>query len=68
MVIALDDISNYHSFAQEWPHAAYPPWAHGPGYIISRDIAKFIVQGHHERNLRVNFSCLWEHFSMGTFF
>jgi beta-1,3-galactosyltransferase len=41
---------------QEWPHDAYPPWAHGPGYIISRDIAKFIVRGHQERDLKVNFS------------
>ncbi|KAK4483325.1 hypothetical protein RD792_010511 [Penstemon davidsonii] len=36
---------------EEWPHALFPPWAHGPGYIISRDIAKFIVQGHKEREL-----------------
>lgn len=40
-------------FAQEWPHALYPPWAHGPGYIISRDIAKFIVRGHQESDLKV---------------
>ncbi|WOL06374.1 hydroxyproline O-galactosyltransferase [Canna indica] len=38
---------------QEWPHDSYPPWAHGPGYIISRDIAKFIVQGHQERYLQL---------------
>lgn len=42
---------------QEWPHASYPPWAHGPGYIISRDIAKFIAHGHQERDLQVNFTC-----------
>lgn len=60
MVIALENICNYHSVAQEWPHASYPPWAHGPGYIISRDIAKFIVRGHHERDLKVKFSCLEE--------
>lgn len=40
-------------FGQEWPHDSYPPWAHGPGYVISRDIAKFIVRGHQERNLKV---------------
>lgn len=44
-------------FVQEWPHASYPPWAHGPGYIISRDIAKFIVRSHHERDLKVK-NCL----------
>lgn len=38
---------------QEWPHDKYPPWAHGPGYIIARDIAKFIVQGHQKRDLKV---------------
>ncbi|KAM6544934.1 hypothetical protein CsatB_025670 [Cannabis sativa] len=38
---------------EEWPHALYPPWAHGPGYVISRDIAKFIVRGHHDRNLQL---------------
>lgn len=38
---------------QEWPHASYPPWAHGPGYVISRDIAKFIVRGHQGRDLKV---------------
>ncbi|KAL8100466.1 hypothetical protein AgCh_032649 [Apium graveolens] len=39
--------------AEEWPHESYPPWAHGPGYIISRDIAKFIVQAHQKRDLKV---------------
>ncbi|PON93110.1 Glycosyl transferase [Trema orientale] len=38
---------------EEWPHALYPPWAHGPGYVISRDIAKFIVRGHQERDLQL---------------
>lgn len=36
---------------EEWPHSTYPPWAHGPGYIVSEDIAKFIVEGHKERDL-----------------
>ena len=38
---------------QEWPFDMYPPWAHGPGYIISRDIAKFVVLGHQELTLQV---------------
>lgn len=38
---------------QEWPYDIYPPWAHGPGYIISRDIAKFVVGGHQELTLQV---------------
>ncbi|KAF8401247.1 hypothetical protein HHK36_012179 [Tetracentron sinense] len=45
--------SKWYISTEEWPHAAYPPWAHGPGYIISRDIAKFIVQGHQGRYLKL---------------
>ncbi|KAG9459886.1 hypothetical protein H6P81_004394 [Aristolochia fimbriata] len=37
----------------EWPYARYPPWAHGPGYIVSRDVAKFIVEGHKKRILKL---------------
>ncbi|KAF0901764.1 hypothetical protein E2562_006229 [Oryza meyeriana var. granulata] len=38
---------------KEWPVEAYPPWAHGPGYIVSRDVAKFVVHGHQERTLQL---------------
>ncbi|KAJ4955459.1 hypothetical protein NE237_012242 [Protea cynaroides] len=41
-----DKDSKWYISMEEWPHVSYPAWAHGPGYIISRDIAKFIVQGH----------------------
>ncbi|XP_010546943.1 PREDICTED: hydroxyproline O-galactosyltransferase GALT3 [Tarenaya hassleriana] len=37
---------------EEWPRDSYPPWAHGPGYIISRDIAKFVVKGHRRGDLK----------------
>ena len=47
---------NAFPFYQEWPHDFYPPWAHGPGYVISRDIAKFIVHGHEQRTLKVRIS------------
>ena len=56
---------------QEWPFDMYPPWAHGPGYIISRDIAKFVVLGHQELTLQVGYdqriSCcvLLEHIGAG---
>ncbi|XP_074276664.1 hydroxyproline O-galactosyltransferase GALT2 [Silene latifolia] len=33
---------------EEWPQEIYPPYANGPAYIISRDIAKFI--GHQQKN------------------
>ncbi|XP_057806120.1 LOW QUALITY PROTEIN: hydroxyproline O-galactosyltransferase GALT3-like [Salvia miltiorrhiza] len=36
---------------EEWRHSSYPPWAHGPGYIVSHDVAKFIVAGHRDRDL-----------------
>ncbi|XP_039127925.1 hydroxyproline O-galactosyltransferase GALT3 [Dioscorea cayenensis subsp. rotundata] len=48
-----DKDSKWYISPEEWPHDSYPPWAHGPGYIISRDIAKFVVQGHQERNLQL---------------
>lgn len=38
---------------EEWPSPTYPPWAHGPGYIVSHDIARFIVEGHQDRDLMV---------------
>lgn len=43
------------AFVKEWALDSYPPWAHGPGYIISHDIAKFVVKGHRQRDLRVSF-------------
>ncbi|XP_061360260.1 hydroxyproline O-galactosyltransferase GALT3 [Gastrolobium bilobum] len=48
-----DKGSKWYISEKEWPHATYPPWAHGPGYVISRDIAKFIVHGHQERKLKL---------------
>eukprot|EP00268_Persea_americana_P033586 TRINITY_DN33231_c0_g1_i3.p1 TRINITY_DN33231_c0_g1~~TRINITY_DN33231_c0_g1_i3.p1 ORF type:complete len:185 (-),score=24.42 TRINITY_DN33231_c0_g1_i3:238-792(-) len=48
-----DQDSKWYISLEEWPHASYPPWAHGPGYIISRDIAKFIVRGHQEGDLKL---------------
>ncbi|URD80976.1 Galactoside-binding lectin, partial [Musa troglodytarum] len=37
---------------EEWPGYIYPPYANGPGYIISRDIAKFIDSQHANQRLR----------------
>lgn len=45
--------SKWYISDEEWPHSLYPPWAHGPGYVLSRDVAKFIVQGHQERYLKL---------------
>ncbi|XP_023517655.1 hydroxyproline O-galactosyltransferase GALT2-like [Cucurbita pepo subsp. pepo] len=37
----------------EWPEEVYPPYANGPGYIISIDIVKYIVAQHESRSLRI---------------
>ncbi|CAK9149074.1 unnamed protein product [Ilex paraguariensis] len=38
---------------EEWPEDIYPPYANGPGYIISSDIAKYIVSQHVSQSLRL---------------
>ncbi|KAI3455963.1 hypothetical protein Pfo_012626 [Paulownia fortunei] len=38
---------------EEWPEEIYPPYANGPGYIISSDIAKYIVSQHANHSLRL---------------
>ncbi|KAL6658830.1 hypothetical protein ACP70R_002870 [Stipagrostis hirtigluma subsp. patula] len=38
---------------EEWPEDMYPPYANGPGYIISGDIANFIVSQHANQSLRL---------------
>ena len=38
---------------QEWPGEIYPPYADGPGYIVSSDIAQFIVTEFEKNRLRV---------------
>lgn len=43
---------------QEWPEEVYPPYANGPGYIVSIDIAKYIVSQHENRSLRVSLRTL----------
>ncbi|KAL2922249.1 Hydroxyproline O-galactosyltransferase GALT3 [Bienertia sinuspersici] len=48
-----DQDSKWFVSEEEWPKDSFPPWAHGPGYIISRDIAKYIIHGHQERDLKL---------------
>ncbi|CAI5469477.1 unnamed protein product [Closterium sp. Yama58-4] len=38
---------------EEWPETNYPPYANGPGYIITRDIASFIVRMKEYKMLRI---------------
>lgn len=38
---------------EEWPEEVYPPYANGPGYVISIDIAKFIISQRANQSLRL---------------
>ncbi|XP_057430287.1 hydroxyproline O-galactosyltransferase GALT2-like [Lotus japonicus] len=38
---------------EEWPEEAYPPYANGPAYIISKDIVTFIISQQKDRKLRL---------------
>ncbi|GMP33566.1 hypothetical protein CsSME_00006831 [Camellia sinensis var. sinensis] len=38
---------------EEWPEEDYPPYANGPGYIVTSDIARFIVSEFEKHRLRL---------------
>lgn len=38
---------------EEWPEEDYPPYANGPGYILSYDIAHYIVSEFEKHKLRL---------------
>ncbi|KAH9676528.1 beta-1,3-galactosyltransferase galt1 [Citrus sinensis] len=38
--------SKWYISPEEWPEISYPPWAHGPGYVVSYDIAKAVAKRH----------------------
>lgn len=38
---------------EEWPEETYPPWAHGPGYVVSHDIANAVSQRHQSGHLKM---------------
>ncbi|KAF5207670.1 Beta-1,3-galactosyltransferase GALT1 [Thalictrum thalictroides] len=38
--------SKWYISNEEWPEETYPPWAHGPGYIVSRDIGKMVYSNY----------------------
>eukprot|EP00897_Mesotaenium_endlicherianum_P001022 jgi/Mesen1/10920/ME000095S10257 len=38
---------------EEWPETNYPPYANGPGYIVTRDIAEFVANMHEQDRLRI---------------
>ncbi|KAJ4832964.1 hypothetical protein Tsubulata_010136 [Turnera subulata] len=45
--------SKWYISYEEWPEPTYPPWAHGPGYVVSSDIAKEIYERHRKGSLKM---------------
>ncbi|KAK3042410.1 hypothetical protein RJ639_002456 [Escallonia herrerae] len=45
--------SKWYISPEEWSEDTYPPWAHGPGYIVSSDIAKTVYKKHKKGGLKV---------------
>ncbi|KAM0906613.1 hypothetical protein ACQ4PT_016665 [Festuca glaucescens] len=39
---------------EEWPEEEYPVYANGPGYVISSDIAAFVLSAFRSKTLRVS--------------
>lgn len=52
-------LSDYDLSSQEWPEEDYPPYANGPGYVLSTDIARFIVSEFEKHKLRVSIFVLF---------
>lgn len=46
-------VSNIPCFLKEWSEDTYPPWAHGPGYVVTNDIATTIYRKHKKGRLKV---------------
>lgn len=40
-----DDSNRWHVPVEEWPWDKYPAWAHGAGYIITKDLVNEIAAG-----------------------
>ncbi|KAK4481591.1 hypothetical protein RD792_012493 [Penstemon davidsonii] len=45
--------SKWYISPEEWPAEKYPPWANGPGYVVSSDIAKAVSKKHRKGRLKV---------------
>lgn len=48
-----DPNSKWYISAEEWSEETYPPWAHGPGYVVSQDIAKEVYRKHKTGDLKM---------------
>ncbi|XP_061991708.1 beta-1,3-galactosyltransferase GALT1 [Rosa rugosa] len=45
--------SKWYISPEEWREEKYPPWAHGPGYVVSSDIAKAVSQRYKKGSLKM---------------
>ncbi|KAJ0096031.1 hypothetical protein Patl1_15954 [Pistacia atlantica] len=45
--------SKWYISPEEWREDAYPPWAHGPGYVVSSDIAKAVYNKYKRGRLKM---------------
>nr|XP_027118560.1 beta-1,3-galactosyltransferase GALT1-like [Coffea arabica] len=45
--------SKWYISPEEWPDDSYPPWAHGPGYVVSNDIAQAIYKRYRKGQLKM---------------
>ncbi|KAF3336680.1 Beta-1,3-galactosyltransferase 15 [Carex littledalei] len=45
--------SKWYITTEEWKEENYPPWAHGPGYVVSHDIAKLVHEQHKSGSLKM---------------
>ncbi|CAM9002049.1 unnamed protein product [Rhodiola kirilowii] len=48
-----DPDSKWFISPEEWPDENYPPWAHGPGYVITNDIAEAVYKSHKKGTLKM---------------
>ncbi|XP_051145851.1 beta-1,3-galactosyltransferase GALT1-like isoform X2 [Andrographis paniculata] len=48
-----DPDGKWYISTKEWPDDKYPPWAHGPGYVVSKDIATTVSREHRAGRLKL---------------
>ncbi|KAK7309798.1 hypothetical protein RJT34_06826 [Clitoria ternatea] len=45
--------SKWYISPEEWSEGTYPPFAHGPGYVVSHDIARTVYKKYKQNNLKM---------------
>ncbi|MED6180274.1 hypothetical protein PIB30_008773 [Stylosanthes scabra] len=45
--------SKWYISREEWSEERYPPWAHGPGYVVSHDIASMVYNKYTQGQLKM---------------